>query len=190
MKTDQLGNLYVCGSVHSSTDDIDVTVVKFDTDGNYKWQAVSGAGLNGWDWFSDAAVTSEGDVFVTASSKTVSGRQRFISLFKYGQSGKDSVEYVLPEQFSLTQNAPNPFNNQTLLRFSVKKEMPVKVSVYNCIGRRVFFKKLGVLQQGNHSVHFNGANLASGVYYYRIEAGGTVKTKKMVLVHYKRPIKY
>ena len=87
-----------------------------------------------------------------------------------------------PEKFGLYQNYPNPFNPTTMINFAVPKAGRVKISVYNQLGQQVALIADRDYSSGEYSINFNGASLASGVYYYRIEAGSFTETKKMVLL--------
>ncbi len=84
--------------------------------------------------------------------------------------------------FSLSQNYPNPFNSSTALSFKLPAASNVRLVVYDILGREVVVlvneKKLA----GNYEAKFDGTNLPSGVYFYRIEAGDFKETKKMILV--------
>ncbi len=89
---------------------------------------------------------------------------------------------VTPESFGLIQNYPNPFNPTTTISFRVPQQGPVTLRIYNNLGQEVatlLDKK--VVTAGLHEVAFDGANFASGVYYYKLTAGGNVSTKKMTL---------
>jgi len=96
---------------------------------------------------------------------------------------KDSKENTLPTIFSLSQNYPNPFNPITKINYELPKNTKVKIIIYDILGREVTKLVNNELKQaGRYSVEFDGKNFASGVYFYRIEAGSFVQAKKMVLV--------
>jgi hypothetical protein len=103
----------------------------------------------------------------------------YVSLIATGV--KQEVE-LTPASFSLSQNYPNPFNPSTVINFSVPKSGRVRISVYNQLGQQVALIADGDYSSGNHSINFNGASLASGIYYYRIISGSFTQTKKMVLL--------
>ncbi len=87
-----------------------------------------------------------------------------------------------PVEFALHQNYPNPFNPKTVIRFELPTESSVNISIFNIIGEEVanlFNEKLG---SGVYSVTFNGYNLPSGLYLYRLTAGNKVFTRKMMLL--------
>ncbi|CUT03947.1 T9SS type A sorting domain-containing protein, partial [Candidatus Kryptobacter tengchongensis] len=88
----------------------------------------------------------------------------------------------MPKEFRLYQNYPNPFNPSTFIKFDLPREAKVKLSVYDVMGRLVRVLVDEQMQAGRYRVEFRGDGLASGVYFYRLEAGGFVSVKKMVLV--------
>ena len=92
-----------------------------------------------------------------------------------------SGEFV-PHTFALDQNYPNPFNPTTTIRFQVAARGFVSLKVYDLLGREEATLVDEDLEAGNHQRTLNAAGLASGVYYYRLQAGGAVQTRKMVLM--------
>lgn len=87
-----------------------------------------------------------------------------------------------PEEFSISQNYPNPFNPTTEIRFSLPAEMQVQLQVYDITGRLVGNLIDETLPAGNYQETFNGSNLASGVYFYRLRANDQVMVRKMMLI--------
>jgi len=85
-----------------------------------------------------------------------------------------------PTELSLNQNYPNPFNPSTIIEFTLPKSEFVELKVFNILGKEVSTLVSQKLNQGNHTYTFDGKNLASGVYYYRIEAGNFIETRKMI----------
>ena len=89
----------------------------------------------------------------------------------------------LPENFVLGQNYPNPFNPETRIKFSLPRSEAVTLIVSDLLGREVMRVYDGkVLPGGVHEVSINGAPLASGVYFYRLEAGSFKSVKRMILL--------
>src|SRR3972149_3720036 len=104
----------------------------------------------------------------------------------FGDSQTTSVESTqdkgLPENFKLSQNYPNPFNPSTSIEFELKEDGKIKLAVFNVLGEEVAELVNGEINAGVHKVDFNGVNLASGVYVYRLNVGNEfTETKKMVL---------
>ena len=89
---------------------------------------------------------------------------------------------VQPTTFALEQNVPNPFNPLTHITFSLAAMQDIDLSVYNAKGQMIATLAKGPYSPGTHTVLFDGSNLASGVYLYRLEAGGRCLQKKMLLV--------
>jgi hypothetical protein len=89
--------------------------------------------------------------------------------------------------FTLQQNYPNPFNPSTVIKYSipanVKSEMSnVKIVVFDILGREVATLVNENQKAGNYEVTFNAKNLTSGIYFYRLQSGSFVESKKMILV--------
>lgn len=94
---------------------------------------------------------------------------------------------VIPETYALYQNYPNPFNPTTTIKFALKQDAMVNLKIYNILGQEVATLVNGHLTAGLKTINFNAANLASGVYIYRLEVVGQdggkfVNTKKMMLL--------
>jgi predicted outer membrane repeat protein len=85
-------------------------------------------------------------------------------------------------EFVLSQNYPNPFNPSTKIIFTLPKSKNVTIEVYNIIGQKIKTLLNKQMPAGSHKIKFNGQNLSSGVYLYRIKAGAWQDVKKMLLV--------
>ncbi|RPI19192.1 MAG: T9SS C-terminal target domain-containing protein [Ignavibacteriae bacterium] len=120
---------------------------------------------------------------------TVSVYSDFVGLpvYLWQRPGGDNFTYNEennePVTFSLSQNYPNPFNPSTDIKFSIPFSSFVSLKIYNMLGEEV----AGLInnefkETGNYSVRFDGSNLASGVYFYKLEAGLLTSTKKMILI--------
>jgi hypothetical protein len=103
---------------------------------------------------------------------------RAIKIWERCDVGADET----PATFALSQNVPNPFNPTTSISFTLGETGVASLKVFDLAGREVATLVSGVLARGAHSVEFDGANLASGVYVYTLQAGTTVESRKMVLM--------
>jgi hypothetical protein len=97
------------------------------------------------------------------------------------------ADAIVPKSFVLHQNKPNPFNPATEIAFTLPSPSHVKLDVFNILGQNVTTLIDGYRPAGDHTVtwegrHGNGGPAASGVYFYRIEAGNFTKCKKMLLL--------
>jgi len=86
-----------------------------------------------------------------------------------------------PDKFALEQNYPNPFNPTTHLRFAISDFRFVRLTVFDILGREVAQLVNGYKDAGKYMVVFNGSNLPSGVYIYRLESGKNIAVSKMIL---------
>ena len=87
-----------------------------------------------------------------------------------------------PTTYDLHQNYPNPFNPVTKIKFDIPQSSPVSIRLYDIIGNEIGVIYSGDLSAGYYEAEFNGSNYASGVYFYRIDAGNFTSVKRMVLV--------
>lgn len=89
---------------------------------------------------------------------------------------------LLLDKYSLSQNYPNPFNPVTSIKFDIPKSGFVKITVYDLLGREVTNLVNEQMQPGSYSVDWDASNYPSGVYFYKLEAGDFMESKRMVLV--------
>jgi hypothetical protein len=75
---------------------------------------------------------------------------------------------ILPDDFTIAQNYPNPFNNSTIIQYTVPRSSYIKIAIYDLLGREIARPVNGQVPPGYHQVNFSSANLASGVYFYRM----------------------
>jgi len=88
----------------------------------------------------------------------------------------------LPDEFVLDQNQPNPFNPKTTIIFGLPHPCHVTLNVFNITGQKVTSLVDGYLGAGYHTVDWDGTDVASGIYFYRIQADEFVESRKMVLL--------
>ncbi len=125
-------------------------------------------GNSGQKYYRIAAVDSSGNTWYTKAVR---------------MTGTTSVEdEILPGTFALEQNYPNPFNPATEVGYQLPAAGRVKLAVYDLLGREVATLVNERKEPGRYSVRFDAGGLPSGAYFYRLEAGGKVAVKKLVLV--------
>jgi parallel beta-helix repeat protein len=95
---------------------------------------------------------------------------------------KQTGESLLPSWFVLLENYPNPFNPSTTIRYGLPGRSHVVLIVYNTLGQQITTLVEGERDAGYHEVRFDGANFPSGVYFYRMQAGSYVETKKLLMI--------
>jgi photosystem II stability/assembly factor-like uncharacterized protein len=151
--------------------------IRYTTNGGVNWISQSSGTTNylysiffvnsntGW------AVGANGTIL-----KTING----------GVTSISKLSNEIPDNFILFQNYPNPFNPTTKIRFEIPLrkggEGVVSLKVYNITGKELATLVNEQLQPGTYEVTFNGSNLSSGLYFYRLEASDFVQTKKLILL--------
>jgi hypothetical protein len=120
-------------------------------------------------------------------SKTGSSAQSGVLYFDQLQLAERIVTDVaedgrdLPSEYSLEQNYPNPFNPSAEIRYGVGRPGQVTIKVYDLLGREVAVLLDQHMEAGRYSVRFDGRGLSSGMYVYRMTAGGQTFVRKMLL---------
>jgi len=94
----------------------------------------------------------------------------------------DKRESDLPKIFELSQNYPNPFNAVTEIKYTLPKDCHVKLTIYNILGEKVATLAEGHQKGGYKTAMWNAISFSSGIYFYRLQAGDFVQTRKMVLL--------
>jgi hypothetical protein len=96
------------------------------------------------------------------------------------------IDVNVPSAFALQQNYPNPFNPGTMIQYSIPADEHVKLYIYNLLGQKVVTLIDEFQKAGQHKIKFNALSgnraLASGVYFYNLEAGSQIQIKKMILM--------
>lgn len=182
---DNLGNVYVTGSSGSfSGTKADYATVKYNSLGAQQWaERYNGPPGNGTDQAKSIVLDNLGNVYVTGSSAG-SGTSVDFATIKYSQTptGIDQTVYNLPENYSLLQNYPNPFNPSTNIQYEVSNKQFVTLKVYDVLGKKVATLVNEEKPAGSYQVNWNASNLSSGIYFYKLQAGSFVETKKMILL--------
>ena len=104
-----------------------------------------------------------------------------VQMFKRINTGVSSERSAIPIHFELSQNYPNPFNPSTTIRYGLPHSSFVQLTVYNILGQRVATLVYAGQEAGYHEVQFDGSGLASGVYFYKLQAGTFVEARKLLL---------
>ena len=131
-------------------------------------------------------VAKSGSIVEVTAIDTISPNSGIIGTdgVTWRSSGTVDVENEeqIPTQYSLNQNYPNPFNPSTTVKFSIPNEEYVSLKIFNSLGEEVADLVNETKPTGNYSVSFDASQLSSGVYLYKINAGGFTEIKKMMLI--------
>ncbi len=143
------------------------------TDNGNSWDTLN-AGLTTND-VSAIAKNSEGEIFVGTPGGV------YICV-KKTPTGVINNKEILPNNFMLSQNYPNPFNPTTTIKYQIPELSFVKIKVYDVLGNEISTLLNEEKHTGTYELTWNAEQLPSGVYFYRLQAGDFVQTRKMVLL--------
>ncbi len=153
-------------------------VLRIPTGNTLKTAALGGLPLGAMHLWDKAKYT-------TWKAQEVTENRRILEWLTTGKDpGPLSVEQQpgLPSEASLSQNYPNPFNPTTRISYSVPRKSDVTLKVYNVLGMEVATLFSGVQDAGEYDATFDATKFASGVYFYKLQAGGVSITRKMLFV--------
>lgn len=102
--------------------------------------------------------------------------------FLYDQTGVPDDGVILPGQIALSQNYPNPFNAKTTIEYALNADGSIKIEVFDILGRNLETLVDRIQPAGKYRAEWDAAKWASGVYFYKIQAGGLSTIRKMVLL--------
>ena len=108
----------------------------------------------------------------------VSSYSNEVSLTLTGIEGQKKI----PTEYSLSQNYPNPFNPTTKIKFALPKSGLTKIVIYDLLGRAVRTLIDKEIEAGYHEITLDATDLTSGIYFYRVQSGDFIQTKKMILL--------
>ena len=175
---DNSGNAYVTGR-----SDGKYITIKYSTVGVEQWVAIyeDSASISG---ARDIAVDEMDNVYVTGTSIDKGLTWSTYTTIKYVQTpiSVEEEEASLPAEYILMQNYPNPFNPLTTIRYSLPKSGMVVLSIYSLLGEELVRLEENDQPAGNHLFIWDASNFASGIYFYRLQAGDFVQTRKMLLL--------
>jgi photosystem II stability/assembly factor-like uncharacterized protein len=147
--------------------------------GGHIFQSIDG----GENWVKQASGTTNdlyGVCFIDTLIGTIVGAKGTILHYKNAPPVDTTLE--TPKNFILKQNYPNPFNPNTTIEYSIPEQVHVTIKIYDLLGREVTTLVNEEKQAGSYKVNFSAEHLGSGVYFYRLEAGGFAASKKLLLL--------
>ncbi len=181
MAIDNYNNVYLTGTAFNFGSKRDIPIVKFNQLGNVVWSVVYNNNLNYSDVANSIAISNT-DVYVAGFYNDISTLGAFLTI-KYSQPiGITPITNEVPVDFYLNQNYPNPFNPVTKIKFGLPLSSNVKLSLYSITGELVSEKLNNYLSAGSYEIEINSNSMASGVYFYKLEAGSYKESKKMIIV--------
>ncbi len=146
------------------------------TAGSTQWTFLGDMnGTNGSTYAYQTKISSTGDIYYLSNTTLFRINSSLTAVENKNQSN-------IPKGFSLSQNYPNPFNPTTTIDYSIPQSSFVSLKVYDVLGNEVATLVNEEKSAGNYSVVFDGSKFSSGVYFFRIQAGVFVMTKKLAII--------
>jgi hypothetical protein len=174
------------GTTGAILDTINISLWNYIASGSYQTRPSVGTGSGLWSGYG-----STYDVGVDEKKNVYFPSYYGWTVEKWGYTGTlvnapaTSVERTtggIPTGYELTSNYPNPFNPSTTFKFSISSAQHVSITVFDMLGHEMASLVNGEMKAGTYSVQWNASNVPSGVYIYRMNAGGFVSAKKMTLM--------
>ena len=148
----------------------------------------NGAAINQLEAFINEIEAQSGKkIDETTANEWIATAQRTITVISTSLAKNNSQETlnsnrIIPQNYSLDQNYPNPFNPSTSIKYALPRNEKVTIDIYDLLGRKVAELVNGEVEAGYHEVKFNADNLASGIYFYRLNSGSFTQVNKMLLI--------
>jgi len=152
---------FVLGSIHNAREVSQATWDVNGTTSNGGFDLPFGGGT--------VVLTQTGTHFYVCTPHASGGMKGSITV--NSTTDVKSMSGSIQDHFILMQNFPNPFNPSTTISFNIPTPLFVSLKVFDCIGKEVATISSGVMPAGRHNINWNAAELPSGVYFYRIQAG-------------------
>ena len=181
MILDSASNVYVTANANTSGAE-DYAFIKYDRAGNKLYDVVYSYSAIGADYVNDIALDKKGVVYLTGEVQSNGYAFATVKFSPIITSISNNLSTV--NNFELSQNYPNPFNPVTRIEYSVKDAGPVKITLYDIIGRIIVVLVNENKLPGNYSIVFNAGdyNVSSGIYLYKFETNNFTETKRMILL--------
>jgi serine protease len=125
-----------------------------------------------------AFVVAAGDSLTDLQNSIIASRTKYSEALTGVENNIVSKTMV----FKLEQNYPNPFNPSTTINYQLREAAFVTLKIYDILGKEVATLVSQFEKEGGHSITFNGTDLTSGIYFYKLRAGNDIATKKLVLL--------
>jgi len=151
-------------------------------DGDTLWTKRFGGDSN--DWGSDAISTSDGGYILCGYTNSFGAQNRDAWIVSLAEPNYiNDTNSIIPSIFKLYQNYPNPFNPNTTIAYNLPHSGIIKLTIFDILGKNIISTGELFKSAGSHSHIFDGSNISSGIYYYRLDFDNKYsEIKKMLLI--------
>jgi hypothetical protein len=181
------GYIIAGGTYSFGHGDADAWLIKTDLSGDSVWTKTYG-GTN-HDFASSVCTTLDNGYIIAGGTSSFGAGNSDALVFKTDSAGRTQLlpggfneSDVLPNNYSLSQNFPNPFNPITKIRYKIPEGNFVTLDLFDVLGQKVENLINEEKLNGEYEIQFDGSSLSSGIYFYQLKAGSYVETRKMVLM--------
>jgi uncharacterized delta-60 repeat protein len=183
------GKIVTAGNSWNGSD-FDFAVVRYNSNGaldntfGTNGSVITNAGTS-FDYAFSMTIQNDDKILIAGNSDNGNGYSVF-SLVRYLDDGSTGAgeegNREIPTEFALEQNYPNPFNPSTSIQYRVASISQVILTVYDVLGNEITTLVNEEKPAGHYEVEFYGTTLPSGIYFYKLQTGSFVETKKMILI--------
>ncbi len=161
--------------------------IKLDGSGTIRHYGHSRSSCTTYENYPLASVSPDGKKIIFNSDWDLFGNGgnalAYIAEYKINTAiNKPGDNIKRKQNIKLLQNYPNPFNPTTIINYTLPTDGIIKLSVFNVLGQQIKILINGFMQAGSYSTPFDGSNLSSGIYFYKLESNNQIQSKKMLLL--------
>jgi hypothetical protein len=184
-------NIYVLGNIDGEASLSNIVLLKYKTTGSLVWNTSYNGINNGNDYGITLASGGLTDFYITGDCDTNSSHSfpyYNCALLRVSPTSMSPVmnshdnNTTTPSNYTLEQNYPNPFNPSTMINFSLPVEDNVVINICDITGKEIILLLNQKMTAGYHEIKFDGSDLSSGIYFYKITTSKFTDIKKMILV--------
>ncbi len=161
----------------------DFYIIKTDSLGNIIWSGIYGG--PGDDIAASISQTPDEGLIIAGATTSYGAGNHDVYIVKLRSDQtpvEDKGKALEPDDYLLRFNFPNPFNSSTTIEYSLAEASHVKIDIFDLLGCRVKTLVDERKRAGIHRITFDASDLSSGIYFYRLQAGDIVETRRMVLL--------
>jgi uncharacterized delta-60 repeat protein len=146
------------------------------------WFTINLNNNSGTHYLTSSIPLNNGDILVAGWDFASNAGDFMVTRLTQNPTSIDDEDFAQPDDFLLFQNYPNPFNPSTTIRFNLPQSLFVTLKVYDVLGNEVATLIDEYKSAGSYEVEFEALRLTSGIYFYKLQAGSFIETKKMILL--------